>query len=86
MELEWVLRTLYKLDKPVILKVFNEPLETWEIEFHEELSVEISLSLYSDNNADFAGCLHIASVCHNERAPLITFDRKAPRVVDGQLL
>jgi len=85
-ELEWVLRTLYELDKPTVLRVFNQLLETREIEFHEESSIEISLSLYSENNADFADCLHIASAYSNERAPLVTFDRKASRVVDAQLL
>ena len=85
-ELEWVLRTLYKLDKLTVLRIFNQLLETREIEFHEESSIEISLSLYSDNNTDFADCLHIASAYYNERSPLITFDRKASRVVDAQLL
>lgn len=85
-ELEWVLRTLYKLDKPTVLRIYNQLLETREIEFHEESSIEISLRLYSDNNTDFADCLHIAIAYHNKRAPLVTFDRKAARVVDAQLL
>lgn len=85
-ELEWVLRTLYKLDKPTVLKIYNQLLETREIEFHEESSIEISLSLYADNNTDFADCVHIASAYHNERAPLVTFDRKASRVTHAQLL
>ena len=85
-ELEWVLRTLYEMDKATILTTFNRLLESREIEFHEESSIEIALSLYVDNNADFADCLHIASACFNERSPLITFDRKASRVVNAQLL
>jgi len=85
-ELEWVLRTLYELDKPTVLRIFNQLLETREIEFHEESSIEISLSLYSDNNTDFADCLHIASAYNNERTPLFTFDRKASRLADAQLL
>lgn len=85
-ELEWVLRTLYDLDKSTILTTFNQLLETREIEFHEESSVEIALSIYADNNADFADCLHIAIAYCNDRSPLITFDRKASRVVNAQLL
>lgn len=85
-ELEWVLRSRYDLDKQTVLRIFNELLETREIEFHEESSIEIALSLYSDNNTDFADCLHIASAYSNNRAPLVTFDRKASRVVHAQLL
>ncbi len=85
-ELEWILRTLYELDKPTILTTFSRLLESHEIEFHEESSIEISLSLYADNNADFADCLHIASAFTNERTPLMTFDRKPSRIVDAQLL
>lgn len=85
-ELEWVLRSLYELDKAVILTVFNRLLEAREIEFQEESSIEITLSLYADSNADFADCLHIASAYSSERVPLMTFDRKASRVVGAKLL
>ncbi len=50
-ELEWVLRSLYELDKAMILTTFNRLLETREIEFQEESSIEVALSLYADNNA-----------------------------------
>jgi len=59
-ELEWILRSLYELDIAMILTAFNRLLETRKIQFQEESSIEITLSLYSDNNADFADCLHIA--------------------------
>lgn len=85
-ELEWVLRSLYELDKAMILTVFNRLLESREIEFQEESSIEITLSLYADNNADFADCLHIASAHTCNRAPLITFDRNASRVSGAQWL
>lgn len=85
-ELEWVLRSLYELDKAAILTVFNRLLEAREIEFQEESSIEITLSLYADTTADFADCLHIASAHSNERVPLMTFDRKASRVAGAQLL
>jgi len=85
-ELEWVLRSLYDIDKATILTVFNRLLESREIEFQEESSIEITLSLYADNNADFADCLHIASAHSSNRTPLITFDRKASRVSGAQLL
>lgn len=85
-ELEWVLRSLYDMDKERIMSVFNKLLEAREIEFQEESSIEITLSLYADTNADFADCLHIAAAYYNDRGPLFTFDRKASRVLGAQLI
>jgi len=85
-ELEWVLRTVYEFDKATVITTFNRLLETREIEFHEEASIEVTLNLYADNNADFADCLHAASAFTNQRTPLITFDRKASRLEDALLL
>lgn len=85
-ELEWVLRSLYELDKETILTTFNRLLETGELVFQNESSIEIALSLYADNNADFADCLHRASAHVSEREPLVTFDRKASRVTGALLL
>ena len=85
-ELEWVLRSLYELDKAKILTTFNQLLESREIDFQEESSLEVALSLYADNNADFADCLHIASAYSKDRVPLMTFDRNASRVDGAQLL
>lgn len=85
-ELEWVLRSLYALDKTTILTVFNRLLGSIEIEFQEESSIEVALSLYTDHNTDFADCLHIASAFSHDRLPLMTFDRKASRVTGAHLL
>lgn len=85
-ELEWVLRSLYELNKSMIIATFNRLLESREIEFHEESTIEIALSLYTDNNADFADCLHIACAQSQSRVPLVTFDRKASRVGGAEIL
>lgn len=85
-ELEWVLRSLYEVKKAMIITTFNRLLEAREIEFQEESAIEIALSLYADNNADFADCLHIASAQTQDRVPLVTFDRKASRVEGAKLL
>ena len=85
-ELEWVLRSLYEVKKAMIITTFSRLLEAREIEFQEESAIEIALSLYADNNADFADCLHIASAQTQGRVPLVTFDRKASRVEGAKLL
>ena len=51
-ELEWVLRSLYALKKATIIAIFNRLLELREIEFHEESTIEVALSLYTESNAD----------------------------------
>ncbi|MGI9286331.1 MAG: PIN domain-containing protein [Pseudomonadales bacterium] len=85
-ELEWVLRARYGLDKAEVLHTFNQLLESREIQFQEETPLEVALSLYSDNNTDFADCLHIANAYSNDKLPLVTFDRKVARVPEAELL
>lgn len=85
-ELEWVLRTVYGLEKLPVITIFNQLLESREIEFQDEPSIEVSLSFYSESNADFADCLHSASAYANDRTPLVTFDRKAARLPESVLL
>ena len=43
-------------------------------------------SLYSENNTDFADCLHAASAFTYGYTPLVTFDRKASRLDEVELL
>ncbi len=85
-ELEWVLRSLYDQSKAQNLELLSKLLESRELEFQEEASIEIALNLYSENNTDFADCLHVAAAFSHDRAPLITFDRKASRLDDAELL
>ena len=80
--LEWVPRSPYELKKATIIETYNRLLEAREIDFQDESAIEIALSLYADNNADFADCLQIANAQIRERVPLVTLDRKASRV-DG---
>ena len=85
-ELEWVLRSLYDLDKDSMLELFSRLLESSELKFQEEPSLEIALSLYSENNTDFADCLHAASAFTYGYTPLMSFDRNASRLDEVELL
>jgi len=86
LELEWVLRSRYAVGKEAVIVTFVRLLETREILFQDEWSVERALSLYGEGTADFADCLHLASIVSHENAPMITFDRKAARLPDVTLL
>ena len=85
-ELEWVLRTRYSLGKKELLWIFSMLLETREIQFQEEASIERALSLYSDYNTDFADCLHVGIAMTHGQMPMATFDRKASRLHGALLL
>jgi predicted nucleic-acid-binding protein len=86
LELEWVLRSRYTFPKALVLKTLVNLLETREIEFQDEASVERALFFYRTRNADFAECLHLGCAITSNRLPLVTFDRGAARLAGAQLL
>jgi predicted nucleic-acid-binding protein len=86
LELEWVLRSRYGLDKPTVLGAFNALLETQELEFQDEPAVERALSFYRQSSADFADCLHAGQCGSAGRVPMITFDDAAARLPGVELL
>lgn len=86
LELEWVLRSRYRLDKSAILGAFNALLETQELEFQDEPALERALSFYRQCSADFADCLHAGQCGSAGRAPMITFDETAARLPSVELL
>jgi predicted nucleic-acid-binding protein len=86
LELEWVLRSRYDLDKPTVLGAFNALLETQELEFEDEPAVERALIFYREGSADFADCLHAGNCGSAGRAPMFTFDDAAARLPCAQLL
>jgi len=86
LELEWVLRSRYKLDKSTILSAFNALLETQELEFQDEPALERALSSYRQSSADFADCMHAGQCGSAGRTPMITFDDTAARLPNVELL
>jgi predicted nucleic-acid-binding protein len=86
LELEWVLRSAYGFAKEEVISTLVCLLETRELEFQDEASVERSIFLYRSGNVDYAECLHIGSAITHDRAPLLTFDRKAARVDEAMML
>jgi len=85
-ELEWVLRSRYGLDKSDIIEVFAKLLESRDVEFQTEAAVEVAINLYQEHNVDFADCLHIATAFNEVATPFFTFDRKASKLHGAELL
>ena len=86
LELEWVLRSRYRFDKDTVLGTFNAVLETQELQFQDEASLEQAIHRYRETKADFADCLHAGACASVGRIPLLTFDEKAARLPDVELL
>ena len=85
-ELEWVLRSRYEFTKEAILATLVKLLETRELEFQDEPSVERALFYHRSMKADFAECLHLGCATSRGRLPFVTFDRQAAKLEGAELL
>ena len=87
LETEWVLRSRYKLDKTSIAGAFAKLLESGDVEFEHEPTVEEALHLWGQHSrADFADCLLNARAVHLGRSRFMTFDVGASRLPRAELL
>jgi predicted nucleic-acid-binding protein len=80
LETEWVLRSRYDLSKAEILTAFSGLLESIELSFEDERSLEQALFLWKDSNVQFADCLICARNMVLSRPTTATFDAKALRL------
>lgn len=79
-ETEWVLRSRYALKKPDIAATFSALLESVDVEFEDEPSIEEALFLWKDHAAGFSDCLIAARHRRLGCSPTATFDLKASKV------
>ncbi len=86
LELEWVLRSAFGLDKPAVLQAFHALLGSLELRFESEGPLEHALARYEQAKVDFADCLHVALADQADERPLWTFDKAAARVHGARLL
>ena len=86
LELEWVLRSRFALDKRAVLRTFSQLLSTVELRFEAAAAVEWALRQYKDAATDFSDCLHAALAGQAGEKPLWTFDKAAAKVDGAQLL
>ncbi len=84
LELEWVLRSAAKLDKPAVITVFRQLLETAPLEIDNEAALEHALYLYEGEGAkaDFAECLFSAQYHRIGCRDMASFDKKAQRMAN----
>jgi predicted nucleic-acid-binding protein len=77
LEMEWVLRSRYALAKADIVATFSSLLETAELAFEDESSLEMAIYSWKDSVAEFADCLIAARNRRLGCRATATFDRKA---------
>lgn len=80
LEMEWVLRSRYAMDKEQILQAVSGLLDASDLRFEDEPTVEETLFVWKESKADFADCLVGA---HHRRLgcrTTATFDVRAARL------
>lgn len=73
LELEWVLRFTYKLDRSIILATVQKILATVNFTVEQNRAVEQALHWY-EQGMDFADALHLARSLHADE--FASFDKK----------
>lgn len=73
LEMEWVLRYAYRLEKSSILKAFQGILGLSNVEADDAPNVSQALNWY-ESGLDFADALHLASSSDSDK--FVTFDDK----------
>ena len=79
-ETEWVLRSRYGLEKSTSIRTFRALLETREMLFEDEVSIEQALFDWTDSAAGFSDCLISARNLRLGCTATATFDQKASRL------
>jgi predicted nucleic-acid-binding protein len=77
LETEWVLRTRYELAKAEIVTAVSALLDTADLVFEDEPSVEHAVYSWKDSAADFADCLIEARNRRLGCRATATFDARA---------
>ena len=80
METEWVLRSRYVVPKNQIIEAISGLLNSTDIQFEDEPSIEEALFIWKESDADFADCLIAAKNRRMGCRATATFDRKASRL------
>jgi predicted nucleic-acid-binding protein len=73
LELEWVLRAVYKLEFPAMLRALNGIVGLPNVSVEDEIAVAQALIWFEDG-LDFADALHLAS--RSQAKNFVSFDSK----------
>jgi predicted nucleic-acid-binding protein len=85
-ELIWVLRSQYRLNKPGLIKILEQLLDSPELIVENHAAVSQALRRFADGKADFADCLIERSGHAAGCGETVTFDADASRSAGMRLL
>ena len=80
LETEWVLRSRYEMTKAEIITALSALLETADLTFEDEPTVETAVYSWKDSPADFADCLIEARNRRLGCRATATFDGRARKL------
>lgn len=80
METEWVLRSRYAVPKNQVIEAFSGLLNSTDVKFEDEPSIEEAIFIWKDATADFADCLIGAKNRRLGCRATATFDVKASKL------
>ena len=80
LETEWVLRSRYGMTKAAIAAAFSGLLDSVEVRFEDEHSIESALFTWKDSSVDFADCLIGARNRELGCRATASFDAKAAKL------
>ena len=88
LELEWMLRSVYKRTRPQMLTALGALLRNASLSIEHHQAVELALDAIENGNArtDFADALHIGVSTTAEHGPLLTFDEGCAGLPGAELL
>lgn len=79
--MEWVLRAVYELQRPVILKALRQVLVLPSTHVDRAALIALTLERY-ERGFDFADALHLAESA--SASSLVTFDRQFARIATSE--
>jgi predicted nucleic-acid-binding protein len=80
LETEWVLRSRYEMAKADIIAAFSALLDTADLTFEDEPSIETAVYSWKDSTADYADCLIEARNRRLGCRATATFDNRAMKL------
>jgi predicted nucleic-acid-binding protein len=80
LQTEWVLRSRYELSKAAIISAFSALLDSADVSFEDEPSVERAVYTWKDSSTEFTDCLIAARNSGLGCRATATFDRNALRI------
>ena len=87
LEVEWVLRSRYKLDKASVAQAFTQLLESQDVHIESAATLEEALCVWAQHpRADFTDCLLASRAASLGRTQFATFDVKASALPGATLL